>query len=73
MKKVLFFFVSWCVAMGAMAQQWAGSSTTSDTIYRYGITQIRPTSNGNPYVQIKNNEIFVRKSYGTNIQKILCQ
>jgi len=65
MKKVLFFFVSWCVAMGAMAQQWAGSTTTSDTIYRYGVTQIRPTSNGNPYVQIKNDQVLLRKSYGT--------
>ncbi|MBR5433234.1 MAG: hypothetical protein IK117_02225 [Bacteroidales bacterium] len=66
MKKVLFLFASCCMAMGAMAQQWAGSSTTSDTIYRYGMVQIRPTSNALPYVQIKNNEISVRKSYGTD-------
>ena len=65
MKKLLFVAILGMSALVAHAQQWAGSSTTSDTIYRYGITQIRPTSNGNPYVQIKNNEIFVRKSYGT--------
>lgn len=66
MKKLLFVAILGMSALVAHAQQWAGSSTTSDTIYRYGITQIRPTSNALPYVQIKNNEISVRKSYGTD-------
>ncbi|MBP5370548.1 MAG: hypothetical protein J6Y55_01355 [Bacteroidales bacterium] len=65
MKKVLFFFVSCCVAMGAMAQQWAGSTTTSDTIYRYGVTQIRPTTTGNPCAMYQNDKITIQNSFGT--------
>ena len=65
MKRLLFVAFLGMSALLAHAQQWAGSTTTSDTIYRYGVTQIRPTSNALPYVQIKNNEISVRKSYGT--------
>ena len=66
MKRLLFVAFLGMSALVAHAQQWAGSTTTSDTIYRYGVTQIRPTSNALPYVQIKNNEISVRKSYGTD-------
>ena len=65
MKKVLFFFVSCCMAMGAMAQQWAGSTTTSDTIYRYGVTQIRPTTTGNPCAMYQNDKITIQNSFGT--------
>ena len=52
-------------ALFADAQQWSGSTTTADTIYRYGLMQIRPTANGEHFVQIKNSEIRVIESFGT--------
>ena len=36
MKKLLFVAILGMSALVAHAQQWAGSTTTSDTIYRYG-------------------------------------
>ena len=36
MKKLLFVAFLGMSALLAHAQQWAGSTTTSDTIYRYG-------------------------------------
>ena len=55
MKKSLLFIATCCIAMGAMAQQWAGSTTTSDTIYRYGLTQIIPTQNNQPFLNLTNS------------------
>ena len=64
MKKLIFVAILGMSALMAHAQQWAGSTTTSDTIYRYGVTQIRPTTTGNPYVQIENSSIKLIKAYG---------
>ncbi len=50
-------------ALFAGAQQWSGSTTTSDTIYRYGMTRILPTQNIKPYLDITNSEIRMSSSY----------
>ena len=65
MKRILLTAFLGMSALFVNAQQWSGSTTTTDTIYRYGLTQIRPTTNGEPYVQIKNNELRIMKSFGT--------
>lgn len=64
MKKILLTAFLGMSALLVNAQQWAGSTTTADTIYRDGIVQIRPMANGEPYVQIKNTEIRLIQSYG---------
>ena len=65
MRKFLLTAFLGMSALFVNAQQWSGSTTTADTIYRYGIADFRPTLDGNPYVQISNENIKVRKSYGT--------
>ncbi len=49
MKKLFFVAILGMSALVAHAQQWAGSSTTSDTIYRYGVTKMMPTTTGVPF------------------------
>ncbi|MBP5371437.1 MAG: hypothetical protein J6Y55_05875 [Bacteroidales bacterium] len=49
MKRLLFVAFLGMSALVAHAQQWAGSTTTSDTIYRYGVTKMMPTTTGVPF------------------------
>ncbi|MBR7036145.1 MAG: hypothetical protein IKI25_10350 [Bacteroidales bacterium] len=49
MKKLFFVAILGMSALVAHAQQWAGSSTTSYTIYRYGVTKMMPTTTGVPF------------------------
>jgi hypothetical protein len=49
MKKLFFVAILGMSALLAHAQQWAGSTTTSDTIYRYGVTKMMPTTTGVPF------------------------
>jgi len=63
MKKIFLIAFFGISALFADAQQWAGSTTTSDTIYRYGMTRILPTQNIKPYLDITNSEIRMSSSY----------
>jgi len=49
----------------AQAQQWTGSTTTSDAISRFGQVNILPTANSLPYTQIKNTGIRISTLYGS--------
>jgi len=59
MKKLFFVAILGMSALVAHAQQWAGSTTTSDTIYRYGVTQMRPTTTHVPYSEWTPEKIRV--------------
>lgn len=47
----------------SFSQQWQGSSTTNGVINRFGTTQIIPTTDGNPYVEIDNTNIWLKEWY----------
>ncbi len=66
MKKFLLCIVTSVMAMGAVAQQWSGSSTTSGTINRTGTVQLLPETTGVPYSEVSSNHYKVFRYYGTD-------
>lgn len=62
MKKIFLSVICVLLAGMVMAQQWAGGSTTSDTIYRFGITRIIPDTVCEPYVEL-TSEAFTAYRY----------
>lgn len=62
MKKILLILVMDCMVVGAMAQQWSGSSTTSGTIkqeyvYRYPTSDVTELHDGiGRYIRFYNEE-----------------
>ena len=48
-KRTFTFFASFIIVATTIAQQWAGSSTTADTIYRHGMVRMMPDSVGAPF------------------------
>ncbi|MCQ2607720.1 MAG: hypothetical protein MJ197_03430 [Bacteroidales bacterium] len=64
MRKILLCIATSVIAMGAVAQQWSGSSTTSGTINRTGTVQILPTQNAKPYIKI-DSTIQITEKYNS--------
>ena len=62
MKKIFLIFTTGVLAIGAMAQQWSGSTTTSGTISRNGIVQMLPDSSGVPYAELTPNHFVVKQN-----------
>ncbi|MBP5584007.1 MAG: hypothetical protein J6X43_08665, partial [Bacteroidales bacterium] len=57
---IAFFGMS---VLFADAQQWSGSSTTSDTIYRNGMVQMLPTSSNVPFSEWTPSKFKVYSRY----------
>ncbi|MBP5372386.1 MAG: hypothetical protein J6Y55_10765 [Bacteroidales bacterium] len=65
MKRLLFVAFLGMSALLAHAQQWAGSTTTSDTIYRYGVTKMMPTTTGVPFSEWSPSTFYVYRYNNT--------
>ena len=63
MKRFLLTTFLGMSALFAGAQQWSGSTTTSNEIYRYGQTSIIPTENFQPYMTLTNTSLAIYGSY----------
>jgi len=63
MKKIFFILLLSNITLYSYSQQWAGSTTTSGVINRFGTTQIIPTTSGSPYVEIANSSIWLKEWY----------
>ena len=48
----------------AVAQQWAGSTTTTDTITRFGVSEIIPDTISVPYTELVSSGVTVYQRYG---------
>lgn len=59
MKKILLTAFLGMSALLVNAQQWAGSTTTADTIYRHGMVRMMPDSAGVPFSEWTPECIFV--------------